>query len=94
MLHPLDVMGKSRDSLDPIGGGPNGLVKPKPVRVSATRHGVIATNTSEPAGVAAGAFAWFAASISAPGLANLSDRAGCQYNGAGQYFSGATSLAA
>src|SRR5262245_38206205 len=67
---------------------------PKPAgyvasRVSAIRQGVIATNTSEPAGVVAAATL---SNVSALVAANASLFVGCQNSGAGQYFNGTASL--
>src|SRR5262249_5891912 len=71
---------------------------PKPIgyvpsRVSAIRQGVIATNTREPAGVAARDVASLESALNVSGFAAawLSARVGCQYSGAGQGDSGTTS---
>ena len=54
------------------------------------RQGVIATNTSEPAGVVDNAVASLDSALNLSGFtaACCSARVGCQYSGAGQFFSG------
>src|SRR5215470_17684765 len=87
-----DCMAKVRDILPPRLGGPKPAGNP-PSRVSAIRQGVIATNTSEPAGVAAKDLASLETSLSASGCvfcfvcSRLSAGEGWKYNGAGQLFS-------
>src|SRR5262245_10025967 len=71
-------------------GGPNpaGYVAS---RVSAIRHGVIATNAREPADDAAATVASLLRARNAstfPVATSVSVRVGCQYSGAGQDFSG------
>jgi hypothetical protein len=95
-----DCIAKVRLALPTSDGGPNpaGNV---PSRVSAIRQGVIATNTSEPAGVAAKEeLASLETALSASGFASgfacsrLSARVGWKYSGAGQLLSGTRSRCA
>jgi hypothetical protein len=91
-----DCMAKVRVALPLRLGGPNpgGYV---PSRVSAIRQGVIATNTSEPAGVAAKEVASLEMPLSASGCVSrfasfgLSVGVGWKYNGAAQVFKGTRS---
>src|SRR5262245_25588222 len=87
-----DWMANARVVLPPRLGGPKpaGYVAS---RVSAIRQGVIPTNTSAPAGVAANIVASLESALSASGFAAdwLSAGVGCQYKGAGQDVSGVTS---
>ena len=84
----LDWIGKVRAIPPDSMGGPKAPGNPGPVRVSTTRQGVIPTNTRE----FGGAWAWGngLAAFGCP-LACASACVGCQYNGAGQCLSGATS---
>ena len=66
-------------------GAPNGAGNPNTARVSITRHGVIATNIN----VLGAALAVVAVAIFADDERSATE--GCQYSGADQYFSGATS---
>src|SRR5262249_8128999 len=86
-----DCMSKVRRALPLKLGTPNpaGYV---PSRVSAIRQGVIATKTSEPAGVAANVVSFETAlNVSGLAVAWLSARVGWQYSGAGHGDSGTTS---
>src|SRR5262245_48299730 len=87
-----DCMAKVRVALPLRIGGPK-LAGYVPSRVSAIRHGVIATNTSEPTGVAAKDVASLESALTVSGFANawLSARVGCQYSGAGHGDSGTMS---
>src|SRR5262249_50101033 len=87
-----DCMANVRVALPIRLGGPKpaGYV---PSRASAMRHGVIATNTSEPTGVAAKDVASLENALTVSGFAAawLSARVGCQYSGAGHGDSGTMS---
>src|ERR1700758_4071017 len=93
MLHKvLACMGKTRVAWAASEGGPKGAGNMETERVSTTRHGVIPTNTNEFTGVCACAVS-LDPLPSRPDLAvsSASARLGCQYSGAGQFFSGAAS---
>src|ERR1700688_4493795 len=92
MLHVvLARRGKLRVAPATRLGGPKAPVNPP--RVSTKRQGVIPTKTNEFAGVWASGITSAAAMPEVSGFAasSRSSTVGCQYNGAGQYFSGATS---
>src|SRR5262245_48666819 len=88
-----DCMANVRVALAARLGGP----KPAgnvPSRVSAIRQGVTATNASELAGVSDNTVASLLRTLNSPNspvTASLSAPVGCQYNGAGQFFSGTVS---
>jgi hypothetical protein len=83
------------DRVDPPArlGDPNAPVNPFPVRVSTTRHGVTPTKTNEFTGVRASAMGRpeIFAKVLDLAAVSASARLGCQYNGAGQFLSGAVS---
>src|SRR5262249_50255082 len=87
-----DCMANVRDILPLRVGGPKPAGNP-PSRVSAIRHGVIPTNTSEPTGVAAKDVASLEKTPNLSGFAAawLSVGVGCQYSGAVHGDSGKTS---
>jgi len=81
----LDGSGKLRVTPPARLGGPNAPVNPNAVRVSATRHGVMATKTKEFVGVCAYVTGprGRCKNLSDISAASASAGLGCQYKGAG-----------
>jgi len=93
MLHVvLAWSGKLRVAPATRLGGPKAPVNPAALRVSTNRQGVMPTKTSELTGVwASGVTSAALPEISFFAASECSSAVGCQYNGAGQFFKGATS---